>query len=138
MDLVYRPLVSYAATRPRSYLSREQACSAFFEGSTSQTELTDRRIGLNMNNSNIFTEISFFPETSILLQIIRIIHMTIWIIPNLGGQSVGSGSKVVHTMRLPQTRELLQTRAPPGGPSGAPPPPLKGRSDGLTRLPESS
>ena len=44
-------------------------------------ELTDRRIGLNMNYSIIFTEISFSPETSILLQIIRIIHVTIWIIP---------------------------------------------------------
>ena len=44
-------------------------------------ELTDRRIGLNMNYSIIFTEISFSPETSILLQIIRINHVTIWIIP---------------------------------------------------------
>ena len=34
-----------------------------------------------MNYSIIFTEISFYPETSILLQIIRIIRMTIWIIP---------------------------------------------------------
>ena len=35
-----------------------------------------------MNYSIIFTEIGFYPETSILLQIIRIIiHMTIWIIP---------------------------------------------------------
>ena len=41
----------------------------------------DRRIGLNMNYSIIFTEISFSPETSILLQIIQIIHMTVGIIP---------------------------------------------------------
>ena len=41
----------------------------------------DRRIGLNMNYSIIFTEISFSPETSILLQIIQIIHMTTGIIP---------------------------------------------------------
>ena len=34
-----------------------------------------------MNYSIIFTEISFSPETSILLQIIQIIDMTIWIIP---------------------------------------------------------
>ena len=34
-----------------------------------------------MNYSIIFTEISFSPETSILLQIIQIIHMTIGIIP---------------------------------------------------------
>ena len=32
----------------------------------------------NMNYSIIFTEISFSPETSILLQII---HMTVWIMP---------------------------------------------------------
>ena len=32
--------------------------------------------GLNMNYSIIFTEISFYSETSILLQIIGIIHMT--------------------------------------------------------------
>ena len=37
--------------------------------------------GLNMNYSIVFTEISFYPETSILLQIIRIIHMTNWIKP---------------------------------------------------------
>ena len=41
----------------------------------------DRRIGLNMNYSIIFTEIGFSPETSILLQIIQIIHMTVGIIP---------------------------------------------------------
>ena len=41
----------------------------------------DRQIGLNMNYSIIFTEISFSPETSILLQIIQIIHMTVGIIP---------------------------------------------------------
>ena len=34
-----------------------------------------------MKYSIIFTEISFYPETSILLQIIRIIHMTFWIMP---------------------------------------------------------
>ena len=39
------------------------------------------KTGLNMNYSIIFTEISFSPETSILLQIIQIIHMTVWIMP---------------------------------------------------------
>ena len=34
-----------------------------------------------MNYSIIFTEIRFCPETSILLQIVLIIHMTIWIMP---------------------------------------------------------
>ena len=38
-------------------------------------------IGLYMNYSIIFTEISFHPETSILLQIIQIIHMTFPINP---------------------------------------------------------
>ena len=42
----------------------------------------DRRIGLNINYSIIFTEISFSPETSILLQIIQIIHMTIGLCQN--------------------------------------------------------
>ena len=32
--------------------------------------------GLYMNYSIIFTETCFYPENSILLQIIRIIHMT--------------------------------------------------------------
>ena len=41
----------------------------------------DRRKGLNMNYLIIFTEIIFSPETSILLQIIQIIHMTVGIIP---------------------------------------------------------
>ena len=36
----------------------------------------EKRIGLNMNYLIIFTEISFSPETSILLQIIQIIYMT--------------------------------------------------------------
>ena len=52
-----------------------------------------------MNYSIIFTEISFSPETSILLQIIRIIHITLWIMPEFtgeGGQSVSSGSKVAN------------------------------------------
>ena len=50
----------------------------------------DRRIGLNMNYSIIFTEISFSPETSILLQIIQIIHMTIGIMPESDRKREGS------------------------------------------------
>ena len=46
-----------------------------------KTLFVTQRIGLNMNYSIIFTEISFSPETSILLQIIQIIHMTLWIMP---------------------------------------------------------
>ena len=34
-----------------------------------------------MNYSIIFTEIIFSTETSILLQIIQIIHITLWIMP---------------------------------------------------------
>ena len=37
--------------------------------------------GLYMNYSIIFTEICFYPETSILLQIVRIIYMTFRIMP---------------------------------------------------------
>ena len=90
------------------------ACPISSREGSSETELTDRRIGLNINYSIIFTEISFFSETSILLQIIRIIHMTIWIIPESdreGGQSFRSGSKVVYTMRLPQTKTRPDKRA---------------------------
>ena len=43
--------------------------SCFFEErGLLETGLNGRRIGLNMNYSIIFTEISFSPETSILLQ----------------------------------------------------------------------
>ena len=43
-----------------------------------------------MNYSIIFTEISFSPETSVLLQIIQIMHMTLWILPefNREGRAV--------------------------------------------------
>ena len=42
--------------------------------------------------------------------------MTIWILPEFtdienGGQSVCSGSKAAITMRLPQTRKLVPSRA---------------------------
>ena len=50
----------------------------------------DRRIGLSMNYSIFFTEISFSPETSILLQIIQLIHMTVWIIPESDREGGGA------------------------------------------------
>ena len=60
------------------------ACPLFYEqkGTTPQRQarLTGGT-GLYMNYSIIFTEISFYSETSILLQIIRIILMTFQIIP---------------------------------------------------------
>ena len=82
-----------------------------------------------MNYSVIFTEISFFSETSILLQIIQIIHMTTWIIPESdrqgGGQSVRSGSKVVYTIHYETPTDKIETctaQESPRGPSGPPPP----------------
>ena len=60
-------------------LSRDRAFCFFEERAKPETGLADRRcVGLNMNYSFIFTEISFYSETLILLQII---HMTIWIMP---------------------------------------------------------
>ena len=61
--------------------TRVHASSLLFEARAPRDRTEDRRIGLNMNYLIIFTEISFSPETSILLQIIQIIHMTVGIIP---------------------------------------------------------
>ena len=72
---------------PRSCLSRDHSRTLTLPASSRRGPLRDstedRRIGLNMNYSIIFPEISFSPETSIfiLLQIIQIIHMTLWIMP---------------------------------------------------------
>ena len=70
---------------PRSSLSRDHSRTLNLPAPSRRGPLRDstedRRIGLNMNYSIIFTEISFSPETSILLQIIQIIHMTLRIIP---------------------------------------------------------
>ena len=67
---------------PRSSLSRDHLRTPFSSRLGPHRDSTeDRRIGLNMNYSIIFTEISFSSETSILLQIIQIIHMTVGIIP---------------------------------------------------------
>ena len=61
--------------------TRAHASSLLLQGAAPRDSTEDRRLGLNMNYSIIFTEISFSPETSILLQIIQIIHMTVGIIP---------------------------------------------------------
>ena len=61
----------------------------------------DRRIGLNMNYSIIFTEISFSPKTSILLQIIQIIHMTVGIMPESDRKREGSLSVLAPTDKNP-------------------------------------
>ena len=77
------PFKSFAAT-PRKVAchvtTRANASPCSFEARAPRNRTEDRRIGLNMNYSIIFTEISFSPETSILLQIIQIIHMTFGII----------------------------------------------------------
>ena len=88
-----------------------------------------------MNYSIIFTEISFYPETSILLQIIRIIHMTIWIIPESDREARAvcqiwlQGG--IHNETPTDKRKLVRTKAPLGifGPS----PLSKEGMRGLTR-----
>ena len=78
------PLKSFTAT-PREatcHIITAHALALLLRGEGPLEDRTeDRRIGLNMSYSIIFTEISFSPETSILLQIIQIIHITLWIIP---------------------------------------------------------
>ena len=64
--------------------------------------------GLYMNYSITFTEISFYPETSILLQIIQIIHMTFRMMPKYdrkGRASAGAGSGAT-IIRPPTDKEL--------------------------------
>ena len=79
---------------PRSSLSRDHPRTLTLPAPSRRGPLRDstedRRIGLNMNYLIIFTEISFSPETSIVLQIIQIIHMTLGIIPesNRKGRAV--------------------------------------------------
>ena len=55
--------------------------SLFHEQKGTNASETGQADRLYMNYSIIFTVISFYPETSILLQIIRIIHMTFRIMP---------------------------------------------------------
>ena len=78
------PLNSFTATPHEvacHVTTRAHSCPASSRRGPLRDSSEDRRIGLNMNYSIIFTEISFSPETSILLQIIQIIHMTIGIMP---------------------------------------------------------
>ena len=80
------PLRSFTATPPVKWTLTCHVTTArapySSEAGPLRDSADDRRIGLNMNYSIIFTEISFSPETSILLQIIQIIHMTVGIIQN--------------------------------------------------------
>ena len=80
---VCRALLSFTVTPSEvacDVTTSAHASSCSFEARAPRDSTEDRRIGLNMNYSIIFTEISFSPETSILLQIIQIIHMTFGII----------------------------------------------------------
>ena len=57
-----------------------------------------------MNYSIIFTEISFYLETSILLQIILIIHVTNWVKPEFDRKErasacSGSGATIIDSKR---------------------------------------
>ena len=66
----------------------------------------DRRIGLaEYELFNYFTEISFSPETSILLQIIQIIHMTVGIIP----ESDREGRAVCQSWLLGDKHNMTRT-----------------------------
>ena len=81
---VCRALLSPSRLPPCEVVCHVTTCAhaspCSFEARAPRDSTEDRRIGLNMNYSIIFTEISFSPETSILLQIIQIIHMTFGII----------------------------------------------------------
>ena len=98
----------------------------------------DRRIGLNMNYSIIFTEISFSPETSILLQIIQIIHMTFGIIP----ESDSKGRAVCQFWLQGGKHNVTPTdktfrRESPWGPLDPPPPLFLGRKK-TTKFPKDT
>ena len=78
--VVCRPLKSPSWLTPREATCHVTIAHVLFlllrgEGPL-EDRTEDKRIGLNINYSIIFTEISFSPETSILLQIIQIIHIT--------------------------------------------------------------
>ena len=94
------------------------ACPCSLEARAPRDSTEDRRIGLNMNYSIIFIEISFSPETSILLKIIQIIHMTIGIMPESDRKREGSLSVLAprrqtqcdsHRYKIRQTRVTLGT-----------------------------
>ena len=85
-------IFKFFTTTPREVACHVTTCARPFSSRRGplRDSTEDRRIGLNMNYSIIFTEISFSPETSILLQIIQIIHMTLGIIPESDRKREGS------------------------------------------------
>ena len=80
MPLLSIILLSHASTVPYRHFAGVAVKD--FKG-PDKHNLRSRSTNLanNRNYSIIFTEISLSPETSILLQIIQIIHMTLWIKP---------------------------------------------------------
>ena len=91
--------------------------------------------GLKMNYSIMFTEVSFCPEISILLQIIRIIHVTIWIMPEFyrEGWAVCLQGGKHNEAPTDKKSHLLE---PPWG-TFRPPPIFKRAEVGANRFPES-
>ena len=112
------PFKSFTAT-PREVACHMTTCAhaspCSFEARAPRDSTEDRRIGLNMNYLIIFTEISFSPETSILLQIIQIIHMRVGIIPEPDREAravcqswlPGGKHNVTHTDRIPSDESHL-------------------------------
>ena len=130
-------LFKFESTPGELDLSRDHACTSSFFDNESQPQRQDWLTGgarLNMNYSIIFTDISFYPETSILLQIIRIIHMTIWIISEFDGEGWAvclfwlQGSKHDEAPTDKKSRLLK----PPWGTFG---PPLFSKGEGPTGSP---
>ena len=83
------PLKSFTAT-PREVACHHAHTLAPSRPGPLGDSTEDRRIGLHMNYSIIFTEISFSPETAILLHIIQIIYMTLGIMPESDRKREGS------------------------------------------------
>ena len=76
---------------------------------------------MSMNYSNIFTEISFSSETSILLQIIQIIHMTLWIMLEFDREGRAVCQFWIQGGKHNETFTDKRTQEPPWGPPDPPP-----------------
>ena len=88
--------------------------------------------------SIIFTEISFSPETSILLQIIQIIHMTIGIMPESARKREGSLSVLAPSGKhnvTPTNKKSIRRESP--WDLLTYPPPFWGRKETI-RFPEKT
>ena len=85
---------------------------------TSSKEVPQRQSGLTI----MFTEISFSLETSILLQIIRKIHMTIWIISE--SDKKGRAVRQIWLQGGIHNETPTEKNFPSWGTFGPPPPPF--------------